>query len=254
MRRFHSTLPFFLFMWVLLFSACNKKQKCGTGKYKNGKLNFYICDSMLACDTIEPGDERWIGETDMTGIGWIGEFDTIQFYLPDGYTIAEARQAFLITPSLWAKEDDPVVQYITFGSLRTYCPNPKPIEHQKNMFVTPVAIEEDLMQELFFKNKEDIWKSELEEVIQSLYGKLDEEYKSTTPDEFTTASDINERIKENQREWKIYASYLNNYTNWHKAPRKQFELLATTRYLTLSVKTKSELKKITFVYSPVYGN
>ena len=253
-RRPYSILHLLFFMWIVVFSACNKKQKCGPGKYKNGKIEYYLCDSMLDCDTINPGDERWSGENDMYGIDWIGEFDTIQFRLPEGYTITEAQQAFVIMPSVWAKENDGVVQYISLNDLSAYCPNPKKIEHKNNLFITPVSIDEDLARELYFNTKGDIRKNDLLGEINKIYDRLDEANKNTAPDEFTTSAEINEMIKENQRERATYISYLNNYTSWHNAPRSQFELLAPRRYLTLSVKTATELKKITFTYAPVYGN
>ena len=62
------------------------------------------------------------------------------------------------------------------------------------------------------------------------------------PDEYSSASDINKLILDNDIERKIYTKYLNNYTTWKNAPKEQFELLSVKRYLTLTIQNGENTK------------
>jgi len=258
---------------ILIMSSISEKQKCGAAKITNGKVEFYICDEMLKYDTINNRDNRWFAESDFVMQDWVeyenvpilerppivsnswpGEFDTIAFYLPIGYKIIEAKQSFVIIPSIWAEERHSVVQYRGLYDLKIHCNNTKVLNFNNNAIINAFDIDEKLATELYFKNKKGISKDEILSSLQKQFNAVEKELKETKIDEFTTAADKKAYLINNQREKQIYTSYLKNYENWGKAPRKKFELLAVERYLTLTIQKGESNKKITLFYEPVYGN
>ena len=240
-----------------IISSCNGQQKCGVGKLQHSKVEFYICKEMLNLDTIKNNDKRWFAESELANLGsdsWLGEFDTIAFHLPLDYKIIEAKQSFVIIPSIWAKHGDEVVQYKDFYELKEYCMNPKIIKPMNNILVKPMNINENLASELYFQNKNGISKNELLLSIQKQFDINNEGIKEIKIDELTSASDKKKYLLDNQREKEIYTGYLKNYINWNNAPREQFELLSVERYLTITIQNGESTKTLTFVYLPVYGN
>jgi hypothetical protein len=229
--------------------SCRENQKCGAGKTSNGKVEFYICEEMFNQDTIINSDNRWFAESDFVEMqdwveyknvpilerppivsnSWLGDFDTIAFHLPNGYKIIEAKQSFIIVPSIWAKDGDEVVQYMVFYDLKMYCNDPKELKIENNILLNPLDIDKNVANELYFKNKKGISKNEL-------------------------LSSLQKQLLDNQLEKEIYTGYLYNYINWEKAPKEQFGLLAVERYLTLTIQNGENTNKLTLIYYPVYGN
>ena len=255
-------------------TSCNGQQKCGVGKLYHSKVEFYICEEMLNIDTIKNDDNRWFAESEFVSMrnwveyknvpildsppimeeSWLGEFDTIAFHLPLDYKITEAKQSFVIIPSIWARDGDEVVQYKDFYELKEHCINPKVIKPTNNVLVNPLNINENLANELYFKNENEISKNELLLSLKKQFDSQETFLKEMVPDEYSSASDINKLILDNHIERKIYTKYLNNYTTWKNAPKEQFELLSVKRYLTLTIQNGENTKTLTFVYIPVYGN
>ena len=238
-------------------SSCNGQQKCGVGKLYHSKVEFYICEEMLNIDTIKNDDNRWFAESELANFvsdSRLGEFDTIAFHLPLDYKITEAKQSFVIIPSIWARQGDKVGQYYDFYELKEHCINPKVIKPTNNVLVNAMNINENLATELYFKNKNGISKNELLLSIEKQFDANNERIKEMKIDEYTTASDKKKYLLDYQREKEIYTGYLKNYINWKNAPREQFELLSVKRYLTLTIQNGENTKTLTLVYIPVYGN
>ncbi len=249
MKNKNKLIGIFYAICILIMFSCRENQKCGAGKISNGKVEFYICEEMFNQDTIINSDNRWFAESDFVEMqdwveyknvpilerppivsnSWLGEFDTIAFHLPNGYKIIEAKQSFIIVPSIWAKDGDEVVQYMDFYDLKMYCNDPKELKIENNILLNPLDIDKNVANELYFKNKKGISKNEL-------------------------LSSLQKQLLDNQLEKEIYTGYLYNYINWEKAPKEQFELLAVERYLTLTIQNGENTNKLTLIYKPVYGN
>ena len=249
MKNKNKLIGIFYAICILIMFSCRENQKCGAGKISNGKVEFYICEEMFNQDTIINSDNRWFAESDFVEMqdwveyknvpilerppivsnSWLGEFDTIAFHLPNGYKIIEAKQSFIIVPSIWAKDGDEVGQYMDFYDLKMYCNDPKELKIENNILLNPLDIDKNVANELYFKNKKGISKNEL-------------------------LSSLQKQLLDNQLEKEIYTGYLYNYINWEKAPKEQFELLAVERYLTLTIQNGENTNKLTLIYKPVYGN
>jgi hypothetical protein len=259
---------------ILALFACSEKQKCGVGKVSNGKVEFYICEEMFNQDTIINSDNRWFAESDFVEMqdwveyenvpilerppivsdSWLGEFDSIAFYLPNGYKIIEAKQSFVIIPSIWAKDGDDVIQYMDFYDLKMYCNDPKVFKLKNNILLNPLEIDEMFADELYFKNSNGINKNQLLSSLKKQFDTRELDIKNRKIDEFFSTSDKKEYLEENQREKEIYTSYLKDYINWGKATKERFRLLAVERYLTLSIQNGEKTNKLTLIYVPIYGN
>lgn len=249
MKNNNKLIYIFHAICILIMFSCRENQKCGVGKISNGQVEFYICEEMLNQDTIFNSDNRWFAESEFVEMqdwveyknvpilerppivsdSWLGEFDTIAFHLPNGYKIIEAKQSFIIVPSIWAKDGDEVVQYMDFYDLKMYCNDPKELKIENNILLNPLDIDKNVANELYFKNKKGISKNEL-------------------------LASLQKQIIDNQLQKEIYTGYLYNYKNWEKAPREQFELLAVERYLTLTIQNGGNTNKLTMIYKPEYGN
>jgi hypothetical protein len=239
--------------------SCHDTQKCGAGKISNGKVEFYICEEMFKQDTIINSDNRWFADAEPSlgstvSDSWLGEFDSIVFHLPNGYKIIEAKQSFIIVPSIWAKEGDEVVQYMDFYDLKMYCNDPHDLKLKNNILLNPLDIDEQTTNELYFKNKKGINKNELLASLQKQFNKHELKIKNTELYENYTASDKKKELLDNQHEKEVYTDYLSNYINWEKAPREQFELLSVERYLTLTIRNEGNTHKLTLIRKPIYGN
>ena len=123
--------------------------------------------------------------------------------------------------------------------MEAYCIRQESILTNNGTILNPVRIEQKLINELYFNEKPKISKNQLLKSLQL----------------FSYKYDLKVR--------KLYTNYLRNYTTWKHAPNWQddvreenpnFELLATTRYLTVSIQNEQHVKNITFIYSPVFGN
>lgn len=259
MRNAIKALAIFYALCILTMYSCHDTQKCGAGKISNGKVEFYICEEMLKQDTIINSDNRWFADAEPSlgstvSDSWLGEFDSIVFHLPNGYKIIEAKQSFIIVPSIWAKEGDEVVQYMDFYDLKMYCDDPQELKLKNNILLNPLDIDEHKTNELYFKNKKGINKKELLASLQKQFNKHELKIKNTELDENYTASDKKEELLHNQHEKDVYTGYLSNYINWEKAPREQFELLSVERYLTLTIRNGGNTYKLTLIRKPIYGN
>ena len=231
---------------MTLMSSCSSKQECGFPNYASFYNEYYICDSLLKKDTIDFGSDYTVDE------------DSIRFILPPHFSIVKAMQSFIITPSIWSKESDGVVQYKEFIDLEKYCIRQESILTNNDTILNPMKIEQKLIDELYFRERAEISKKELLNSIKQQF-----KWKERSPDEYTTAEDIESWRIENDQYRKTYFNYLRNYTTWKNAPNWEddlreenpnFELLITKRYLTLSIKNGQHVKDITFIYSPIYGN
>lgn len=274
MKNKNKLIGIFYAICILIMFSCRENQKCGAGKISNGKVEFYICGEMFNQDTIINSDNRWFAESDFVEMqdwveyknvpilerppivsnSWLGEFDTIAFHLPNGYKIIEAKQSFIIVPSIWAKDGDEVVQYMDFYDLKMYCNDPKELKIKNNILLNPLDIDENVANELYFKNKKGISKNEIMSSLQKQFNEYELSIINRELDEYYTASDKKKYLIDNQREKKIYTGYLYNYINWEKAPKEQFELLAVERYLTLTIQNGENTNKLTLIYKPLYGN
>jgi hypothetical protein len=218
---------------VSIFSC--SQQKCGLlNKDDNyGSISYLnICDEMIQEDTIYHKDVIWTAGTELAemGIGFIFESDTIQFYLPDNYRIVKVMQSFKLIPSIWARGEDNVGQFITFDNLGALCSSDITEDVKDNKLANPLDISDSLTTALYFKQNKVISKQDLISEIENMPN--------------WDSNDERETFK----------SYLNNYSSWTKAPREQFELIAGERFLTLYIRVGDDVKDLTFVYSPVYGN
>jgi hypothetical protein len=274
MKNKNKLIGIFYATCIIIMFSCRENQKCGAGKVSNGRVEFYICQEMFNQDTIINSDNRWFAESDFVEMqdwveyknvpilerppivsdSWLGQFDTIAFHLPNGYKIIEAKQSFIIVPSIWAKDEDEVVQYMDFYDLKMYCNDPKVLKLKNNILLNPLDIDEKFAYELYFKSKSGINKNQLLSSLKKQFDASELDLKNRKIDDFTSASDKKEYLEKNQREKEIYIGYLKNYINWEKAPKERFELLAVERYLTLSIQNGEKINKLTLIYKPVYGN
>lgn len=231
---------------IVSMSSCFRQQECGFKGYANDYNEYFLCDRLLMQDTIDLGSDYTMN------------VDSIKFVLPKHLRIIDARQSFIITPSIWSKENDNVVQYINMDDLSACCVRQESILTNNNIIINPLRLDQKLVDELYFQEKSEISKNELLKSIQKGF-----EWQEPSPDEFTTTSDIDRWRDENDYEKKTYTNYLRNYTTWKNAPNwkddlrvenPNFELLATTRYLTLSIQNEQNVKELTFIYSPIIGN
>ena len=274
MKNKNKLIGIFYTICILTMFSCRENQKCGAGKVSNGKVEFYICEEMFNQDTIINSDNRWFAESDFVEMqnwveyenvpilerppivsdSWLGEFDSIAFYLPNGYKIIDAKQSFVIIPSIWAKDGDEVGQYRSCYGLDLYCNDPRVLEIENNFLFNHLDIDEMFANELYFNKSNGISKNQLLSSLKKKFDAHELHIKNMKIDEFTSASDKKEYLKENQREKEIYSSYLKNYINWEKAPSEQFKLLAVERYLTITIQNGEYTNKLTLIYKPIYGN
>lgn len=272
MKKSNYILLFIFFLTFNLIQAQN--QKCGAGKVSNGKVEFYICEEMFKQDTIINSDNRWFAESDFVEMqnwveyenvpilerppivsdSWLGGFDSIVFYLPNRYKIIDAKQSFVIIPSIWAKYGDGVIQYKEFNDLKLYCNDPRVLEIENNFLFNHLDIDKIFATELYFNKSNGISKNQLLSSLKKQFDAHELNIKNIKIDEYTSASDKKEYLKNNQREKEIYSSYLKNYIQWQKAPIEQFRLLAVERYLTLTIQNGEYTNKLTLIYKPIYGN
>jgi hypothetical protein len=240
MKRFRVV---FLRACILFFIAalysCNR-EKCGLirqdsfsldGEYKLFSY-VHICEDMIQEDTIQNSDNRWTVGTELEemGIGYVFESDTIQFSLPKNFRIVKVRQSFKLVPSVWSKMEDEVGQFIAFENFGALCSYENADGLNDNKLANPLDINDSLAMELYFKHNKVISKKDLISEIENMPN------------------------WDSNKEKETFKSYLNNYSSWSKAPREQFELIAGERLLTLYIQVGDDIKDLTFVYSPVYGN
>ena len=145
-------------------------------------------------------------------------------------------------------------QYMEFYDLKMYCTDSKELKIENNILLNPLDIDENVANELYFKNKNGISKNELLVSLQKQFNELELFHRNSELDEYYTASDKKEYLTEIQREREIYNGYIKNYIDWKNTPSEQFELLAIERFLTLTIQKGGSINKLTFIYNPVYGN
>lgn len=271
-----NTIIIFIFqgLCIVTMSSFLEKEKCGAGKFTNGRVEFFICNEMFNQDTIFNDDNRWFSESEFSEMinvdeyknvpftewlpimsnSWLSEFDTIVFYLPRDCKIIDAKQSFVIVPSIWAKEGDDVLQYFAFDNLKSLCIDPQVLEIENNTILNPFRINEKDAIELYFKNNKEISKNDLLTSLNSYFYSQELYLKNTEFNDFFTPIDQKKFLKENQDTKDVYVSYLRNYVNWEQAPADQFMLLDVEAYLTLTIHNGTSLNKLTFICKPVIGN
>ena len=243
---------------VSTLSSCSETNICGPRESSSNKIEFHICEDILNKDTL---DYNWFEKLPekYSSRDWLADFDTIAFFLPDGYEITDVSQSFLLKPSIWAKYGDEVdMQYFVFDDLKMYCKNPN-FKMNNNMLIKGFDSDEKLFNELYFKNKKHIYKNELLTELKKYYDAKTLEI-SESPDDDSTK---NKWLIDNQRSKSIYEEYLNNYTNWETASSREwdggeqlesFGLLESKIFLTLTIKNEESTDKITIIYTPIHGN
>ena len=239
---------------TIVLISCQQSQKCGLENLYSGKPEFYICEEMLKEDTLDPQDERWFGASDGNGNSWLGYSDAVHFNLPSNYKIIKVEQSFMLIPSIWARPEDNVIQYITFPELQKYCVYPKEIKLINNVINKPLQINEKVATEMYFKVKAKIEKRELLNSMQKLFESNETYIKGISIDSSTTLADKEKLISDNRFERKIYLNYLKNYSVWKNASSDQFSILDVQGYLTLTIQNGSNISKITLINNPVHGN
>lgn len=252
MKNKNKLICIFYAICILIMFSCRENQKCGVEKIiSTDKLDFFICEEMFNQDTIIHSDSRWFAEPIIES--WLGDFDTIAFHLPNGYKIIEARQSFIIVPSIWALDPErfDVGQYMVLDNLKMYCNDSKELKIENNILPNPLDIDAN---ELYFKNKKGISKNELLSSLQKQFNELELYTINHELDEYYTATDKKKYLIEHQREREIYNGYLKNYIDWKNAPSEQFQLLEIERFLTLTIQNGRSTNKLTLMDSPIYGN
>jgi hypothetical protein len=263
-------------VFILTLFAFREKQKCGVGKTSNGKVEFHICEDMfnLNQDSINNSEDEgfkiynfdevseqfeyefeyenvpFLEKLTIVGDFWITEYDTIAFYLPNGFSIIEAKQSFEIKPSIWANMEDNVVQYRDFNDLKKFCKDPQVLKLKNNMLLNPLNIDYKYEAELYFKNKNGLSKNEL---LTSLIRQFDSEDLYIKSSETYSVSEKKESLLENQREREIYIGYLKNYINYGNG-NDIVGLLSEDRYLTLTIQNGKNLYRLLFLSHIIYGN
>jgi hypothetical protein len=243
---------------ILTLSSCSETNICGPIENTSNKIEFHICEDILKKDTL---DSKWFEKLNekYSSNEWLEDFDTIAFFLPDGYEIIEASQSFLLIPSIWAKYGDEVdMQFFLFYNLQMHCKNPN-FKMNNNMLIKGFGNIGKLSNELYFKNKKNIDKNELLTELKKYYDASALEISELSEDDSTKKK----YLIDNQRAKSIWEGYLNNYINWETASSRQwdggeqlesFGLLKEAIFLTLTIKNEESTDKITIVYRPTYGN